>query len=108
MPREVAAHSCRQHARDTMPIRNWICRGSLCALTILIAACSGGTPSPAVQSGRTSAPTAAVSLDKNAYPVFPDADAGADPSVSAEQGGKGFTGEGWQTNTSYELIGDPR
>jgi microcin C transport system substrate-binding protein len=40
--------------------------------------------------------------------VFPDADAGADPSVPAEQGGKGFTGEGWETNTDYDLIGDPR
>ena len=30
-------------------------------------------------------------MDKNAYPVFPNADSGADPSVPAEQGG---TGEG--------------
>ena len=35
-------------------------------------------------------------------------DAGADPSVPAEQGGKGFTGQGWQTNTNFDLIGDPR
>jgi microcin C transport system substrate-binding protein len=28
--------------------------------------------------------------------------------VPAEQGGKGFTGEGWETNTDYDLIGDPR
>jgi microcin C transport system substrate-binding protein len=47
-------------------------------------------------------------LNKDDYPVFPDADAGADPAVPAEQGGKGFTGEGWETNTSYGLIGDPR
>jgi hypothetical protein len=40
--------------------------------------------------------------------VFPDADKGADPAVSAEQGGKGFTGQGWETNTNYDLIGDPR
>ena len=46
--------------------------------------------------------------DKTAYPVFPEADAGADPSVPAGQGGRGFTGEGWQTNTDYDLIGDPR
>src|SRR5262249_16668293 len=26
----------------------------------------------------------------------------------ADQGGKGFTGQGWETNTSFELIGDPR
>src|SRR5262249_31095368 len=42
------------------------------------------------------------------YPVFPNADAGADPSVSAEQGGKGFDGKGWETNTDFDLIGDPR
>lgn len=47
-------------------------------------------------------------MDKNAYPVFPDADAGADPEVSAEDGGAGFTGEGWETNTDFGLIGDPR
>ncbi len=53
-------------------------------------------------------PRGPVSLDKNDYPVFPDADAGADPSVSAEEGGKGFTGEGWKTNTDFDFIGDPR
>src|SRR6185436_11666180 len=51
---------------------------------------------------------AQTSLDKNAYPVFPDADAGADPAVPADQGGKGFKGEGWETNTNFDLIGDPR
>ncbi len=53
-------------------------------------------------------PRGPVSMDKNDYPVFPDADAGADPSLSAEQGGKGFTGEGWETNTEFDFIGDPR
>ena len=53
-------------------------------------------------------PRGEVSLDKNDYPIFPDADAGADPSVSAEEGGKGFTGEGWETNTDFDFIGDPR
>jgi microcin C transport system substrate-binding protein len=47
-------------------------------------------------------------MNKADYPVFPDADAGADPAVSAEQGGKGFTGKGWETNTDFDLIGDPR
>jgi microcin C transport system substrate-binding protein len=47
-------------------------------------------------------------MDKNAYPVFPDADSGADPSVTAEQGGKGFTGKDWETNTDFDLVGDPR
>src|SRR6185436_7093811 len=51
---------------------------------------------------------AQTSLDKNAYPVFPNADAGADPAVPADQGGKGFTGEGWETNKNFDLVGDPR
>jgi microcin C transport system substrate-binding protein len=79
---------------------------------LLAAACGGGsTPPPA---GNTTSPPPSssapsnVSADKNAYPVFPNADAGADPSVPAEQGGKGFTGEGWETSTDYDLIGDPR
>jgi microcin C transport system substrate-binding protein len=46
-------------------------------------------------------------MNKDDYPVFPDADAGADASVPAEQGGKGFKGEGWETNTNFDLIGDP-
>ena len=32
---------------------------------------------------------------------------GADPSVSAEMGGDGFTGEGWETNTDFPLLADP-
>ena len=61
-------------------------------------------PTPTIPS----APTEPVSLDKNDYPVFPDADAGADPEVLAEDGGAGFTGEGWTTNTDFDFIGDPR
>ena len=49
-----------------------------------------------------------VSTDKNAYMVFPEADQMADPSVPATLGGQGFSGEGWETNTDYALIGDPR
>lgn len=70
------------------------------------AGCSHGA-SPSASSSETAATAKNVSLDKHDYPVFPDADAGADPSVSAAQGGKGFTGEGWQTNTDFDLIGDP-
>jgi microcin C transport system substrate-binding protein len=33
---------------------------------------------------------------------------GADPSVSAEMGGAGFKGEGWQSNENYNTIGDPK
>jgi microcin C transport system substrate-binding protein len=79
---------------------------------MFVAGCGGGgsSPSSAPASSSTPAPAARsnVSLDKNSYPVFPNADAGADPSVPAEQGGKGFKGEGWTTNTDFDLIGDPR
>src|SRR5918993_5220176 len=76
---------------------------------VMTAACGGGSTPPPTNTGSpsTSNPTN-VSLDKNSYPVFPNPDAGADPSVPAEQGGKGFTGEGWETNTDFDLIGDPR
>src|SRR4029077_16327793 len=86
-------------------------------LTALLAAvaaasCGGGTNTTQQQqvsgSSAATANRANVSLDKNSYAVFPDADAGADPAVPAEQGGKGFKGDGWQTNATYELIGDPR
>jgi microcin C transport system substrate-binding protein len=72
-------------------------------------ACGGGArperEQPATAAGTDGRP---VSVDKNDYPVFPNPDSGADPSVPAEQGGKGFTGEGWETNADYDLIGDPR
>jgi len=75
---------------------------------VTVAACGGGAPAPEPGSAAPAASRAAVSLDKADYPVFPDADAGADPSVSAEDGGQGFTGEGWQTNTEFDMVGDPR
>lgn len=83
---------------------------------LLAAACAGTacgagtqqTQPPAASGNAPAQERAAVNVDKNAYPVFPDADAGADPSVPAEQGGKGFTGQGWETNTDFDLIGDPR
>ncbi|MBP9192015.1 MAG: ABC transporter substrate-binding protein [Ignavibacteria bacterium] len=37
-----------------------------------------------------------------------DTPPGADPSVSAELGGTGFSGEGWTTSTDYNYIGDPK
>ena len=75
----------------------------------LTAACSRST-APEEGSGASSVRPRGepVSMNKEDYPVFPDADAGADPSVPAEQGGKGFTGEGWETNTDFDFIGDPR
>lgn len=82
-----------------------------CAGLVSLTAACGGSQQPASQQGSTPAPASprgAVSLDKSAYPVFPNADAGADPSVPAEQGGRGFKGEGWETNVDFDLIGDPR
>jgi len=78
-------------------------------MCVLLANCS--KPKQATSDSSPSSPTAAnasASLNKEDYPVFPDADAGADPSVSADQGGAGFKGEGWETNTTFDLIGDPR
>src|SRR6476659_5324705 len=93
-----------------MTVRLNVCLTVVLGSALLASACGGGSAPQAPQSS-TSAPGAKpsnVSLDKNAYPVFPNADAGADPSVPAEQGGKGFKGEGWLTNTSFGLVGDPR
>jgi len=81
------------------------------ALALTISCSRGSQPSSAPESesgvSEPRAPSTPVSTNKNDYPVFPDADAGADPSVPAEQGGKGFTGKGWETNTDFDFIGDP-
>lgn len=79
-------------------------------LAIVTVACGGGSNSESEQpaGGAATGERSNVALDKNAYPVFPDADAGADPAVPADQGGRGFTGQGWETNTNFDLIGDPR
>jgi microcin C transport system substrate-binding protein len=79
------------------------------ALALVITGC-GRSSNPEQGSTSTSpvAPSGPVSMNKADYPVFPDADAGADPAVPAEQGGKGFTGKGWETNTDFDFIGDPR
>src|SRR5215467_10935875 len=76
----------------------------------VLTACSGSKPAGSSEQpgSAPTAPATPVSMNKDDYPVFPDADAGADPSVPAEQGGKGFKGEGWETNTDFDLIGDPR
>src|SRR5262245_53275076 len=85
---------------------------SITTLTLVLSvACGGGGSRPeGERSGTTPAGTdnRQVAMDKSAYPVFPNADAGADPAVPAEQGGRGFTGQGWETNSDYDLIGDPR
>jgi microcin C transport system substrate-binding protein len=90
-------------------LRNLFTFLATAAAASALVACGGGQPpqQPTGAAAPTQA-TAPVALDKDAYPVFPNADAGADPAVPAEQGGRGFTGEGWETNTDYDLIGDPR
>jgi hypothetical protein len=74
---------------------------------LLFAGCGASNDGELSPTGNVSEPRN-VSMNKDDYPVFPDADAGADPAVPAEQGGKGFTGEGWETNIGFDLIGDPR
>ena len=93
-------------------MRNLHARSLFLLGAVLVCACGGGTSrEQQPQASNTSSAAASrgnVSTDKNTYPVFPNADAGADPAVSAEQGGKGFKGDGWQTNSDFDLIGDPR
>ena len=87
------------------------CLAWMLGLGVLVAAGCGGSgpaPGPGPDAAIPAAPTAPVSFDRNDYPVFPDADAGADPAVSVEDGGAGFTGEGWETNVDFDLMGDPR
>jgi microcin C transport system substrate-binding protein len=96
--------------RKVMPMRLTIHSALLAGVAAFAVACGGGstpeptstTPAPAAGSAST------ASTEKAAYPAFPDPDTGADPAVPAAQGGRGFTGEGWETNTDYDLIGDPR
>jgi microcin C transport system substrate-binding protein len=93
---------------DVRRLHNWL--AGLVGVMFMTTACGGGsTPPPASSTGSSpsSSPTN-VSLDKNSYAVFPNADAGADASLPAEQGGKGFKGDGWETNTDFDLLGDPR
>ena len=91
-------------------MKNWLLVLITGVSLAITAGCGGSGPAPesGSASAPVSAPSAPVSLNKADYPVFPDADAGTDASVPAEQGGKGFTGKGWQTNMDFELIGDPR
>ena len=80
-----------------MRLQGWLT--GLVGVILMAAACGGGSTPPSPNNTGTSSPSSNptnASLDKNSYPVFPNADAGADPSVPAEQGGKGFKGEGWE------------
>lgn len=85
--------------------------GLACLVLLALIGCGPKAEGPA-PSGPASpvddAASSTASLNKDDYAVFPDADAGADPGVPAEQGGRGFNGEGWETNTAFDLIGNPR
>ena len=91
-------------------LRSLFLLAALLVATLLASACGGGTSreqQPQASNTPAAPSRANVSVNKNDYPVFPNADTGADPSVPAEQGGKGFKGDGWETNTDFDLIGDP-
>lgn len=82
----------------------------IAALALSLTGC-GKSSAPAPESSDDAVPVAPAtpaSTNKADYAVFPDADSGADPSVPAEQGGKGFDGKGWETSTDFDFIGDPR
>jgi microcin C transport system substrate-binding protein len=84
---------------------------TLILVAAVVSACGRGDDRPAEAAAGgtyTASSPRDVPIDKSAYPVFPNPDAGADPTVPAEQGGRGFSGGGWQTNTTFDLIGDPR
>jgi microcin C transport system substrate-binding protein len=96
--------------RKVTPMRAITQAALVAGVFSLSVACGGGGARPESEQTIPSngGEGGAASLDKNDYPVFPNADTGADPSVPAEQGGRGFTGAGWQTNADFDLIGDPR
>src|ERR1700689_2559819 len=82
----------------------------IAALALSLTGC-GKSSTPASESSDDAVPVAPAtpaSTNKADYAVFPDTDSGADPSVPAEQGGKGFDGKGWETSTDFDLVGDPR
>jgi microcin C transport system substrate-binding protein len=93
-------------------MRHSLVRAVVLFAALAAAACGGNTSNnQQPQASNTTAPAANrgnVSANKADYPVFSNIDAGADSSVPAAQGGKGFTGEGWQTNSDFDLVGDPR
>jgi microcin C transport system substrate-binding protein len=93
-----------------MSVRANVAVAAWVGAVLCLCGCGGGPAPSSAPSGSSNAPAAKsnVSLNKADYPVFPNPDAGADPSVPAEMGGKGFTGQGWETSTDFDLIGDPR
>ena len=73
-----------------------------------LVACGGGS-APDERAGGSTTPATdgrQAATDKNAHPVFPDADSGADPSVPADQEAVDSLVR-WETNANFDLIGDP-
>lgn len=68
-------------------------------LALTIMSC-GGKDEPKVKVKKTE--TQPISVKKFDTPP------GADPSVSAEMGGNGFTGEGWTTSANYNVLGSSK
>lgn len=68
----------------------------LLSLTIIFTSGCGGTKK------KKQFDTKPVSVKKFDTPP------GADPSVSAEMGGNGFTGEGWITKADFNVVGNPK
>jgi microcin C transport system substrate-binding protein len=79
-------------------------------LGLFLLSCGSGPERPAQEgpAGYVAVRNRDVPMEASAYPSIPDPDRGADPSVPADQGGRGFTGNGWETNSDFGLIGDPR
>lgn len=80
-------------------------------LALLAASCGGGPESPQPEApSPASSPAAAKPAYDLDIPMVTYAwdPAAGDPSVPAEMGGPGFTGEGWLTNMTFPASGDPR
>ena len=105
-------------ARPMIPTRPTAPRLLVLSLALggLLAACGGGE-APASAGGEAAAGAGAeesvapeapaeqappVEIPTVTYAWDPQA---GDPSVSAEDGGPGFTGEGWETNMPFPAIG---
>lgn len=71
-----------------------------------LAACNAETGGDAVQQPAPDHPAAAMNLELPTVSYAWDPQAG-DPSVSAEMGGPGFTGEGWTTKLEGFRLGNP-
>lgn len=84
-------------------------RALLLPLVTALSAC-GGDAAPEAGSGDPAAADVATAPPLPELPTAAyqwDAKAG-DPSVPAELGGPGFTGEGWLTATNQHVLGDPK